>query len=54
MPQRWAGERAYKNLQQQHSINYLELLAAFLGLQMFMLSKKDIAILLRRDSYCLS
>lgn len=40
----WTGE------EQQHSINYLELLAAFLGLQTFVASKKDIAILLRLDN----
>ena len=36
--------------EQQHSINYLELLASFLGLQTFVSSRRDIAILLRLDN----
>ena len=36
--------------EQELSINYLELLAAFLGLQTFASSKRKVAILLRLDN----
>lgn len=36
--------------EQLHSINYLKLLAAFLGLQTFASSRRDIAVLLRIDN----